>query len=96
MHIVPNWFRINSMVGNPGKFLIIFLGSSINNNNITFITENKHIKSTNEVKLLGIIIDHTVTFTKHTNNFCNTASKTFESFDKNKNIFISRANKTSF
>ena len=70
--------------------------SSINNSNITFIVENKHTKSTNEVKLLDIIIDHKLTFTKHINNLCNTASKTFESFDKNKKFFISRANKTSF
>ena len=39
-HIVPNWFRINSMVANPGKFQIIFLRSSINNNITTFIVEN--------------------------------------------------------
>ena len=50
-HIVPNWFRINSMIANPGKFQIIFMRSSINNNNITFIVENKLIKSNNEVKL---------------------------------------------
>ena len=61
-HVVPNWFRINRMVANLGKFQIMFLRLSINNNNITFITvENKHIKSTNEVKLLGIIIDHKLT-----------------------------------
>ena len=95
-HIVPNWFRINSMVANPGKFQIIFLGSSINNNNIIFIVENKHIKSNNEVKLLGIPIDHKLTLTKHINNLRNTGSKTFENFDKNKEIFILRANKTSF
>ena len=95
-HIVPNWFRINSMVANPGKFQIIFIRSSINNNNITFIVENKHIKSTNEVKLLENITDHKLTFTKHINNLCNTASKAFESFHKNNKIFISRANKTSF
>ena len=95
-HTVPNWFRINSMVANPGKFQIIFLGSSINNNNIIFIVENKHIKSNNEVKLLGITIDHKLTFTKHMKNLCNTASKTLENFDKNKEIFISGANKTSF
>ena len=44
-HIVSNWFRINSMVANPGKFQIIFIGSSISNNNIIFIVENKHIKT---------------------------------------------------
>ena len=87
------------MVANPGKFHIIFLGSSINNNqiifdnSIIFIVENKHIKSNNEVKLLEIIIDHKLTFAKHINNLCNTASKTFENFDKNKEIFILTANK---
>ena len=84
------------MVANPDKFQIIFLRSSINNNNITFILENKYIKSNNVVKLLGIIIDHKLTFTKRINNLCNTASKKFESFDKNKKIFTSRAHKTSF
>ena len=64
-HIIPDWFQINSMVANLGKFQIIFIGSSINNNNIIFIVENKQIKSNNEVKLLGITIDHKLTFTKH-------------------------------
>ena len=95
-HILPNCFWINSTVANPAKFRIIFVRSSINNNNITFIVENNHIKSTNEVKHLRIIIGHKLTFTKHINNLCNTASKTFESFDKNEKNFISRANKTSF
>ena len=63
-HIIPNWFWINSMVANPGKFQIIYIESSINNKNI-FIVENKDIKSDNEVKLLGITIDHNLTFTKH-------------------------------
>ena len=77
------------MVANPGKFQVIFLGSSINNNNIIFIVENKNTKSNNEVELLGITIDHKLTFTKHTNNLCNTASKTFENFDKSKeNVFL--------
>ena len=53
------------MVANPGKFQIIFNGLSINNNDIIFIAENKHIKSNNEVKLLGITIDNKLTFTKH-------------------------------
>ena len=59
------------MVANPSKFHIIFLGSSINNNqiisdnNIIFIVQNKHIESNNEVKLLETTIDHKLTFTKH-------------------------------
>ena len=73
-YIVPNWFQIISMVANTGKFQITFLESSINNSNIIFIVENKYIKSYNYVKLLGITIDHKLTFTKHINNLCNTAS----------------------
>ena len=54
------------------------------------------MKSNNEVKLMGITIYHRLDFTKHINNLCNITSKTFENFDKNKENFISRANKTSF
>ena len=90
------------MAANPGRFHITLLGSSINNNqimsdnSIIFIIENKHLKSNNEVKLLEITIDHKLTFTKYISNSCNTASKTFGNFDKNKEIFILRANKTPF
>ena len=90
------------MAANQGRFHIILLGSSINNNQIIydhsviFIVENKHLKNNIEVKLLEITIDHKLTFTKHISNSCNTACKTFENFDRNKKIFIPRANKTSF
>ena len=67
-HVVLNWFQIDSMVDTPRKFQIRFPGSLINNNNITLIVENKNIKGTNEVKLLGITIDHKFAFTKHINN----------------------------
>ena len=68
----------------------------MSDNSIIFIIENKHLKSNNEVKLLEITIDHKLTFTKYISNSCNTASKTFGNFDKNKEIFILRANKTPF
>ena len=73
-HTVLNCFQINIMKASPVKFLIMFLGSSINNNNVTFLMKNEHTKSTNEVKLLEITIDHKLTFTKHINNLCITAS----------------------
>ena len=40
-YIVLNWLRVNSMVANPGKFQIMFLGSKIDNSKITFAIENK-------------------------------------------------------
>ena len=56
-HLILNWFRINSMVANPGKFQLMFLGSNIDNSKITFMIENKRVKSRSEVKLLGSTID---------------------------------------
>ena len=73
-HLILNWFRINSMVANPGKFQITFLGLNIDNSKITFMIENKRVKSRSEVKLLGITIDDKLSFTTHIENLCSTAS----------------------
>ena len=43
-HLVLNWFRINSMVANPSKFQIMFLGLNIDNNEITFIVRRSDLK----------------------------------------------------
>ena len=74
MHLILNWFTINSMVANPGKFQIMFLGSNIDNTKITFMIENKRVKSRSEVKLLGITIDDKLSFTTHIENLCSAAS----------------------
>ena len=78
-HIVLNWFKVNSMVANPGKFQIMFLGSKIDNCKITFAIENKQIKCKREVKLLGITIDEKLT---------KPGKQQIKSFDKNKEIPI--------
>ena len=63
------------MVGNPGKFQVMFLGSNIDNSKITLMIENKRVKSRSEVKLLGITIDDKLSFNTHTENVCSAASK---------------------
>ena len=68
MHMVLNWFRIISMVANPYKFQILLLGSNIDNSKITFMTENKRLKSRSKVKLLGITIDDKLSFTTQIEN----------------------------
>ena len=45
------------MVANPDNLQIMFLGSNIDNSTITFMIENKRVKSRSEIKLLGITID---------------------------------------
>ena len=62
------------MARNPGKFLIMFLGSNIDNSKITFMIENKRVKSRSEVKLLGITIDDKLSFITQIENLCGTAS----------------------
>ena len=71
-HLIFDWFTINSMVTNPGKFQIMFLGADIDNNKIKFIIENRRVKSRSEVKLLGITIGNKLSFTIHIENLCST------------------------
>ena len=69
-YLILNWFRIHSMVANPGKFHIMILGSNIDNSKFTFMIKNKRVKSGNEVKLLRITIDDKLSFTTHIGNLC--------------------------
>ena len=62
MHLILNWFRINSAAANPGKLQIIFLGSDIDNSKIIFMIENKRVKSRSAVKLPGVTIDNKLSF----------------------------------
>ena len=39
-HLVLSWFKINSIVKNPGKCKSMFLGSNTDNSKITFMIEN--------------------------------------------------------
>ena len=79
-HLILNWLRINSMVANLSKFEIMFLGSNIDNSKITFIIENKRVKSRSEVKLLGITTDDKLSFTTHIENLCSTGSNRLRTF----------------
>ena len=72
--MILNWFRIIGMVANTGKFQIMFLGSNIDNSKITFMIENKRVKSRSKVKLLGITIEDKLSFTAHIENLCSTAT----------------------
>ena len=70
---VLDWFKINSMKANPGKFQFMLLGVK----NIVHLTINvngKIIPCSNEVKLLGITIDNELKFKKHIEDLCKKAS----------------------
>ena len=70
---VMEWFKINSLQANPGKFQFMVLG---NKDEISFNIHinNVKIKNSNEVTLLRIKIDKNLTFKKHISELCRGAS----------------------
>ena len=81
-NLILNWFRISSMVANPGKFQIMFIGSNIDNSKKRFMIESKRKKSRSEVKLLGIIIDDNLPFTTQIENLCGTSSNRLRDLER--------------
>ena len=67
------WFKVNSLKANPGKFQFMVLG---NKDKISFnIHVNKvKIKNSNEVTLLSVKNDKNLTFKKRTSKLCRRAS----------------------
>ena len=51
------WFSNNSMVANPAKFQLMYLGNILNINTLSMYIRNEKILPTDEVKLLGVKID---------------------------------------
>ena len=83
------------MVANHGQFQIMFFGSKIDNNKITFAIENKQIKWKREVKLLGITIDEKLTFTKHIANICSLANNRLRAFTRIRRFYSMEQTKYS-
>jgi hypothetical protein len=81
MKIILEWFKINSMVANAGKFQFIILGHKYKKKLCLNINGKKVINS-KTVELLGIIIDEKLTFndhidkiTKKANNYINSLNR---------------------
>ena len=62
------------MAANPAKFQVMFLGKK-ESNTIEFKVGDIVLKSTNSVKLLGVIIDCKLNFDQHIEKLCSTASQ---------------------
>ena len=70
-HLIK-WFTDNSLVANPSKFQLMFLGSK--ENNFVMTIADKNITSQNEVQLLGITIDNKLSFSNHIKRICKSAN----------------------
>ena len=71
---IITWFRNNSLVVNPDKFQVMFLGVKGKHNLCVDINETE-IKSSKNVKLLGVKIDSKLNFDSHVKNICKKANQ---------------------
>ena len=74
---VISWFQSNKMIVNPGKFQGIIIDKKKQNHNAEYIIiDQKNIKTSSSVKLLGVHIDDKLNFNLHiTNTFRSAANQ---------------------
>ena len=94
LEIVIDWFRFNSMIANPDKFQMIFLG---NKNNESFILNinNSVVENSKSVKLLGVHIDDKLSFLPHINNMCNKANQAIKGLLRIRKHLTQKKSRTS-
>ena len=68
------WFRENEMVVNSDKFQAIILNRKEAQAAHKLIIDNKEIKTTNSIKLLGININDHLKFNEHISILCSSAA----------------------
>ena len=69
---ILNWFRLNSLKVNPGNFQFMILGDKSHHKHILKINSIK-VEASNDILLLGILIDKKLTFKQHIENLCRKA-----------------------
>ena len=70
---VIEWFKMNSLKANPGKFQFMVLGDKDKRSFDIYINNIKN-RNSNEVTLMGMKIDKNLTFKKHISELCCRAS----------------------
>ena len=69
---ILNWFRLNSLKANPGKFQFMILGNKSHHKHILMINSIK-VEASDDILLLGITIDKKLTSKQHIENLCQKA-----------------------
>ena len=70
-----SWFQSDKMIVNRGKFRDIIIGKKKQNNTAEYISiDQKNIKSSPSVKLLGVHIDDKLNFNLHITKSCRSAA----------------------
>ena len=71
---INKWFSNNSLVANPSKYQLMFLGLRQSEENLSIKIGNSTIMATDEVELLGVIIDNKLSFSNHIKRLCKYAN----------------------
>ena len=69
---ILNWFRLNSLKANPGKFQFMILGDKSHHKHILKINLIQ-VEASDDVLLVGITIDKKLTFKQQIENLCRRA-----------------------
>ena len=69
---ILNWFRLNSLKANSGKFQFMILGDKSHHKHMLKINSIK-VEASDDILLLGITIDKNLTFKQHIENLCQKA-----------------------
>ena len=88
LRILLEWFKCNSMVVNPKKFQLMFLGLK-RKQGLPLNIQGSKIVAKEHVKLLGIEIDNKLKFDKYVQTLCQKVNKKTSTFSR-LNMYISR------
>ena len=77
---IVEWFSNNSMIANPAKFQLMFLGKRLNYDELSIKVNGETLLPKKEVKLLGVTLDDNLTFCKHIKTMCSKANNKISAF----------------
>ena len=74
-NVAIDWLERNQMIANPDKFHAILVTKGRDGTTgVKLMIQGKQIQSENAVRLLGVKIDHRLTFDEHISDLCRKAA----------------------
>lgn len=94
--IAMEWFQANYMKANAEKFQLMFLSKKDTTNNQTLRINDKFIKSSSSINVLGIEIDSKLNFKIHIDDICNQTSKQINALKRIKHYLDKQCKNTLY
>ena len=83
-----NWFTENHMIANPDKFEAIIIKKNGQDTTGTKLKiNNEEIESSDQVTLIGVVIDNKLSFVPHISEMCKNAARILSSI-KRQNAYV--------